>query len=66
MVNKAFKELIKKNGTNQNEVAELLGISVASVSAKAQGKQDFKVREIKKLAKAYHMEPVEIVNVFLS
>lgn len=66
MAREAFKAFLKKNNVKQNDVADLLGISRASVSAKAQGKQDFKVREIKKLAKAYDMEPNEIVNVFLS
>lgn len=65
MVNERFKAFLKEKGITQNEAAELLGISVASVSAKARGKQDFKVKEIKKFMKAYDMEPVEIVNVFL-
>lgn len=49
----------------QDELANLLGISKPSVVNKLKGKQEFKVPEIRKFAKAYNLTAEQIVNTFI-
>ncbi len=44
-----------KHRESQEDIAKLLGINVNTYSLKEQGKQDFKLKEAKKLADHYGM-----------
>lgn len=57
---------LKGRGSTQNEAAAVLGISVTSMSGKAQGKTPFKQGEIKKLADHYKMTDGELREVFFN
>lgn len=62
-----IKMLMIQGGANgtQDELAKLLGISKPSVVNKLKGKQEFKVPEIRKFAKAYNLNAEQIVNTFI-
>lgn len=48
---KKLNDIIKESGLKKTYIAEQLGISKASFSAKANGKGEFKVREVIVLCK---------------
>lgn len=59
-----LKQYMKSKRIKQYEIAQVLGITQRSVSKKMRGSSDFKLGEARKIAKAWKMEPTEIVNVF--
>lgn len=48
-----FKGWLRSNELTYKDIAELLGISVATVSAKINGKSDFLLSEIQAIKKEY-------------
>ena len=50
---KKFKGFMAAKGISQKELANLLDISVASVSLKVNNKQPFTLSQIQKICKAY-------------
>lgn len=57
-------QFLKKRGSSQGEAASVLGISEPAFSAKANGKNAFKLCELQKLAKHYSMTSEEIIGLF--
>ena len=57
-------DFLKSRGSSQNEAAEVLGISVASMSMKANGTTNFKLSELRKLKERYGMTGEEVIDVF--
>lgn len=48
-----FKGWLRENGLTYKDIAELLGLSVATVSAKINGDSDFLLSEIQIIKKKY-------------
>lgn len=51
-----FKGWLRGNGLTYKDVGELLGLSVATVSAKINGQSDFLLAEIKLLRQHYNLD----------
>ena len=49
----SFKGWMVENNIRQNELAELLDISLQSVNMKVTGKQDFTLPQVKKICERY-------------
>lgn len=50
MIGTIIKSILMEKGIKQNKLAEILGISCNSVSKKMNGKTEFKVKELMKIA----------------
>lgn len=61
---KRFRSVMALNGQNQNDVAELLGITPVSVSRKINGESNFTQEEIMKLASAWKLTGELMVDIF--
>lgn len=66
-IGQKVKMLMIQGGSRgtQKELADLLGISKPSVVNKLKGRQEFKVPEIRKFAKAYKLSNDQICNTFI-
>ena len=53
---KKFKGWLRGEGLTYKDVAELLGNSVATISAKINGQSDFSLSEIQKIRKEYNLD----------
>lgn len=51
-----FKGWLRSNGLTYKNIADLLGLSVATVSAKINGYSDFLLSEIQIIKKHYHLK----------
>lgn len=51
-----FKGWLRTNGMTYRDLAELLGLSVATVSAKINGKSDFLLSEIESIKNKYKID----------
>ena len=51
-----FKGWLRSNDLTYKDVSEFLGLSIATVSAKINGKSDFLLSEIRALKKEYNLE----------
>jgi len=51
-----FKGWLRSNNLTYKEIAELLGLSVATVSAKINGQSDFLLSEIQVIRKHYRLD----------
>lgn len=51
-----LKGLMAEKGLKQIDVADALGVSLTTASAKFTGKVDFTLREIKELAKLFNVD----------
>ena len=54
--NLKYKGFLAEKGIKQSEVAELLGIDVANVNQKINGKQEWTFPQVKKLCEHYSLE----------
>lgn len=61
-----LRNVLTSFGHNQNDLAELLGISYQSVSIKINGKKDFTRTEIFKIKYFYNLTNDEIGDIFFS
>ena len=61
-----IKAMLDKYGINQNDLAELLGITYQSVSAKLNGHKDFTQSEIFKIIHTFNLTPDEVMNIFFN
>lgn len=50
-----FKGWIRENGLNYQEIADFLGLNLATVSNKINGQSDFSLSEINALRKKYNL-----------
>lgn len=51
-----FKGWLRENGLTYKDVGDVLGLSIATVSAKINGQSDFLLAEIQTLKKHYNLE----------
>ena len=56
-----LKGAMREKGFSQRQLAEKLGISVASLNSKVNGKVDFKVGEAKEISKILSLEDPETI-----
>lgn len=61
-----LREILDKHGINQNDLADLLGITYQSVSIKMNGKKDFTQTEIFKIMVFFKLTPEQVVNIFFN
>lgn len=61
-----FKSIVALNGNTLTEVAELLGISRATLSLRVNNKKEWNVPDIKKLKKIYSLNAQQIDDIFLN
>lgn len=52
----SFKGWLRANGLTYSNVADLLGISVATVSAKINGQSDFLLSEVQLIREKYNLK----------
>ena len=55
-----------KFGHNQNDLADLLGITYQSVSIKLNGKKDFTQSEIYYIIQYYKLTPEQVIDIFFN
>lgn len=53
--NLKFKGYLAENGIKQNEIAELLGIELATANQKINGKQPWTLEQVKALCEHYNL-----------
>lgn len=63
---KKLKALLKKNGINQNELADMLGLTYQTISIKMNGHKDFTQSEIRAIKLILSLTPEEIDDIFFS
>lgn len=51
-----FKGWLRSNGLTYKDIAELLGLSVATVSSKINGHSDFLLSEIQVIKQHFHLD----------
>ena len=54
-----FKAWIVQNKIPQQEIANLLGISLQMANAKINGREDFTLSQVKRICKEYHISADE-------
>ncbi len=59
-----LKGLMKENHITQNELAEILGMTVSTLNFKLNGKSDFTIREGKKISELFDKPIDEIFFTF--
>ncbi len=62
----SLKEFIKSRGLTQKELAQVLGISKASMSRRASGETEVTVKDLSKIYEAYSPLSEEEMKVLLS
>lgn len=61
-----LKVILDEYGHNQNDLAELLGITYQSVSIKLNRKKDFTQSEIYKIIQCYKLTAEQVMDIFFS
>ena len=62
----AFKSVLAGHGDSQEDLALELGMSPSTLSAKINGKQDFKRHEIESIAKRYKLSIQDAGRIFFT
>lgn len=62
-----LKSVLLKNGfTQQNQIAQLLGMTDATFNYKLNNKREFKASEIKKLTEILHLSAEQVNEIFFA
>lgn len=61
-----LRAILERFGHNQNNLAELLGITYQSISIKMNGHKDFTQTEIYKIIQFYSLTAEEVMDVFFN
>ena len=59
-----LKAAIAESGLNQEQIAEMLGVSLCTLNYKLNGTSEFKASEIKKLAELLHLDADKVMKIF--
>jgi len=59
-----MKVTMKRNQDTQEKLAEVLGVKISGVSARINGKIDFRAKEIAVIKERYHLSPEEVCGIF--
>lgn len=65
MLKENVRKLLAKYGQNQNDLAQVLGITYQSISIKLNGKSSFTLNELITIASVYGLGPQEIYDTFI-
>lgn len=63
---KKLKAKIVESGFNQEQVAEMLGLTIATFNYKVNGKSEFKASEIKKLWEVLSLTESDCMAIFFA
>ncbi len=61
-----LKAVILEKGFTQEQIAEMLGMTIATFNYKVNNKSEFKASEIKKLAEILHLTAEEVNAIFFA
>ena len=61
-----LRVILEQFGHNQNDLADLLGITNQSVSIKLNRKKDFTQSEIYKIIQCYNLTAEQVMDIFFS
>ncbi len=61
-----LKAAIAESGLNQEQIAEMLGVSLCTLNYKLNGTSEFKASEIKKLAELLHLDADKVMKIFFA
>lgn len=61
-----LKAKILEFGDTQADLAKAIGISLSNLNAKINGKIDFRQNEIGYIRDRYHLNPVEVAEIFFA
>lgn len=62
----AFKAMLKMHKLTQNDIAELLGLSVSAVNSRINGSIEFRRNEINAIRKEYELTDAETMAIFFN
>lgn len=63
---KKLKAKIVESGFNQEQIAEMLGLTIATFNYKVNGKSEFKASEIKKLCEILSLTESDCMAIFFA
>ncbi len=66
MVNNKLRSRIKELGVTQNDLADILGVTYQTISAKMNGRGQFNQDEIRRLIGVLNIKDEEIKEIFFS
>lgn len=61
-----LKAAIAERGLNQEQIAEMLGVSLCTFNYKLNGTSEFKASEIKKLMELLHLNSDKVMLIFFA
>lgn len=61
-----LKAILDQYGKNQNDLAELLGLTYQSVSVKLNGHKDFTQSEIFRIIHMFNLTPEQVMDIFFN
>lgn len=61
-----LKAAIAESGLNQEQIAEMLGVSLCTFNYKLNGTSEFKASEIKKLMELLHLNSDKVMLIFFA
>lgn len=61
-----LKAAIAESGLNQEQIAEMLGVSLCTFNYKLNGTSEFKASEIKKLSELLHLDADKVMKIFFA
>lgn len=61
-----FKAMLAKNGENQGDLANTLGLTSSGLSVKVNGTVDFKRNEIELMILRYNLSPEDVQRIFFA
>lgn len=61
-----LKAVILERGFTQEQIAEMLGMTIATFNYKVNNKSEFKASEIKKLGEILHLTAEEVNTIFFA
>lgn len=61
-----LKAVILERGFTQEQIAQMLGMTIATFNYKVNNKREFKVSEIKRLSEILHLTVDEVNNIFFA
>lgn len=61
-----LKAVILEKGFTQEQIAEMLGMTIATFNYKVNNKSEFKASEIKKLGEILHLTAEEVNTIFFA
>lgn len=64
-MNKAkLKAVIARNGENQEQLSEAMGMALSALNERINGKREFRCSEIEKIVHRYKLSPEEATDIF--